>query len=309
MSEEHARFLFMQLLDAVAHCHENGIVHRDIKLSNVLLDGGKCPRVKVCDFGLSKDFFNNECRCCPPAGSPLYMPPEVLKNVVRRVHSQHDPMKSDVWSLGVILFAMLLGRFPFGSQRPAGTGALSRRSCRLSRSWDNFSAGCATPKGPHRSDLRFLLRNMVKAHSADLQHLKSEVWGTCKLSPDCRALLDGLLAMDPSVRLSLADVQHHRWVNGPLFLEHAQTIAGARHEMERRQEDRAGREKSGDPEEARADEELAEIAGMAAEFGCPGDALVRWSPVAERAGRESAGVEDKDLFETPGGLKRRTASI
>ena len=47
LSEEHARFFFKQLLDAVAHCHEHGVTHGGIELSRILLDGGKIPRVKV----------------------------------------------------------------------------------------------------------------------------------------------------------------------------------------------------------------------------------------------------------------------
>eukprot|EP00803_Ostreobium_quekettii_P000307 evm.model.scf_1201.3 EVM.evm.TU.scf_1201.3 scf_1201:28438-32863(+) len=307
LSEEHARFLFMQMLDAVAHCHERGIVHRDIKLSNVLLDSGKCPRVKVCDFGLSRELFTGDSRCCPPAGTPMYMPPEVLKNVVRRAHTQHDPVKSDMWSLGVLLFTMLLGRFPFGAQKPFGGPALSRGAGRLTRSQGNISAGAAGPRDFQRSDFRFLLRNMVKAHSSDLKRLRSETWGTRKLSPDCRDLMDGLLAMDPSKRLGLAGAFAHKWVNGPLFLEHAQTIARGREEMEKRQDEGEGLKgaKAGLEDDA----ELAAIAAMAAAVGTPGDELLRWTPPRERAGREQAGVADEELFDLPGGLRDRAISI
>lgn len=280
LSEEHARFLFMQLLSAVAHCHEHGVAHRDIKLSNVLLDGGKAPRVKICDFGLSKGWGDAEdCKSFTTVGTPLYMPPEVVKNVVRRLNVPHDLRKADVWSLGVMLFTMLLGRFPFSSQRPSSGPLISRSP--LSASGN--------------TDFRFLLRNIVKSHKTDLKRLRSEIWGTCKLSGDCRNLLDAMLCMDPSKRIGLGEIMLHPWVSGPLFLEHAQTIAACRDEMEELYYN-SGRFEVGSDE----DVELVEIVRLAAALGSPGDTLLRWAPLAERVAQDSYNgvIVENELYGT-----------
>lgn len=55
LSEEHARFFFLQFADAVRYLHDHDCAHRDIKLSNILLTSDDPPRIKLADFGLSRD--------------------------------------------------------------------------------------------------------------------------------------------------------------------------------------------------------------------------------------------------------------
>ena len=54
MQEEDARWFFQQLIVGLDYCHRMGVVNRDIKLENTLLDGSPAPRLKICDFGYSK---------------------------------------------------------------------------------------------------------------------------------------------------------------------------------------------------------------------------------------------------------------
>jgi serine/threonine protein kinase len=56
LPEELARFFFVQFIDALAYMHARNVAHRDLKLSNTLLSGDEPPRIKMCDFGLSRDF-------------------------------------------------------------------------------------------------------------------------------------------------------------------------------------------------------------------------------------------------------------
>nr|CAB3494026.1 unnamed protein product [Digitaria exilis]CAB3498524.1 unnamed protein product [Digitaria exilis] len=104
LSEPEARWIFRQLVAGVAYCHRNMIVHRDLKLENVLLDAK--GNVKVADFGFS-DMWSHERLLSRNCGSPEYMAPEVME----RRHYRGPEV--DVWSCGVILYVMLSGRMPF----------------------------------------------------------------------------------------------------------------------------------------------------------------------------------------------------
>nr|XP_023028596.1 serine/threonine-protein kinase MARK1-like [Leptinotarsa decemlineata] len=104
MEEPEARAKFMQIVSAVEYCHEKGIVHRDLKDSNILLDSEM--NIKVTDFGLSNEFtpgyeLNTFC------GSPHFAAPEIFLRI------KYDGPEVDVWSLGVILFVLVTRTLPF----------------------------------------------------------------------------------------------------------------------------------------------------------------------------------------------------
>lgn len=107
-SRRRARWAFAQLTRAVEYLHAQHVVHRDLKPDNVLLDADGV--VKLIDFGLAHVFACAEHRLLHTrVGSPAYMAPELM---VR--HSRvHDAYLTDVWSLGVVLVAMLAGERPF----------------------------------------------------------------------------------------------------------------------------------------------------------------------------------------------------
>ncbi|KAL8137298.1 hypothetical protein V2J09_003299 [Rumex salicifolius] len=108
LSDKDARRYFQQLISAVEFCHSRGIYHRDLKLENLLLDGTE-ENVKVADFGLSAstEQFRGDGLLHTVCGAPAYMAPEVI---LRR---GYDGVKADIWSCGVILFALLSGTLPF----------------------------------------------------------------------------------------------------------------------------------------------------------------------------------------------------
>ena len=112
MTEDMARYFFRQIIGAVGYCHSKHVAHRDIKLANVLLDASSPPKIKLCDFGLSKLWQQMEdLNTHTAVGTPAYMPPEILTQLSK--DTGYDPLSADVWSCGVFLYVMLLGKFPF----------------------------------------------------------------------------------------------------------------------------------------------------------------------------------------------------
>ncbi|XP_063065555.1 NUAK family SNF1-like kinase 1 [Engraulis encrasicolus] len=104
LTETEARNLFRQITSAVHYCHKSGVVHRDLKLENILLDHSL--NVKLADFGLSNHYERGrmlETFC----GSPLYASPEIING-----HPYQGP-EVDCWALGVLLYAMVHGSMPF----------------------------------------------------------------------------------------------------------------------------------------------------------------------------------------------------
>ncbi|XP_071091740.1 testis-specific serine/threonine-protein kinase 4-like [Haliotis cracherodii] len=97
------------LLDGICYMHSKGIVHRDLKCENLLVDNSLV--LKVTDFGFAKKLFKvkgNEVSLCETyCGSYAYAPPEILKG------QPYNAYCAEVWSIGVVLFTMVYGRLPF----------------------------------------------------------------------------------------------------------------------------------------------------------------------------------------------------
>lgn len=107
LSEDEARKFFQQILYGVDYCHRQRVVHRDLKPENLLLDSKN--NVKIADFGLSNlmrdgDLLKTSC------GSPNYAAPEVISGQL------YAGAEVDIWSCGVILFALLCARLPFDDE-------------------------------------------------------------------------------------------------------------------------------------------------------------------------------------------------
>ena len=189
--ESLARARFVQILSAVAHLQKKGVCHRGLSLKNlhlddkgnvVLVDLGLCLRVPYADpvnLHYSTDVSNNTQRRLVKAqgqcGDITYTAPEALRR------NDFDAFAIDLWSAGVVLFEILVGRRPFDS--PSASDA-------------NFTAIC------------------VEGRLAEIMSSKG-----IDLSRSAIDLLQRMLASDPAGRMTLAEVADHPWTRGETYAE------------------------------------------------------------------------------------------
>ena len=104
LDENTARFIVVQVAQGLKYCHSKNILHRDIKLDNVLLSENYTA--KICDFGISRVVKKGEL-IFEDSGTPAYTAPELVSG------KGYSGFQADVWSLGIMLFVMVTGKVPF----------------------------------------------------------------------------------------------------------------------------------------------------------------------------------------------------
>lgn len=104
LTESEAKNIFLQIVQGIRYCHRHNILHRDIKLDNILLAKG--TNVKICDFGVSR-FVKPGQMIKEQCGTPAYIAPEIL------LDKGYEGCYADIWSLGVLLYATITGTMPF----------------------------------------------------------------------------------------------------------------------------------------------------------------------------------------------------
>lgn len=174
-TEDEARVVITQVLRAVAHMHAHNVVHRDLKLENILLSDerdarGRSGAVKLIDFGLAR-FREANAPLRTICGSPLYIAPEILELETSANEEQCYSTACDMWSVGVILFALLSGYSPFDHEDEA-------------QLYQNIRNG--------------------------IYHLEPGVWDF--ISNPAKSLVAGLLETDPKERLSAEQALAHEWI-------------------------------------------------------------------------------------------------
>ena len=104
LSEDEAKHYFHPIMDALSYIHKLGIAHRDIKLENILVTAD--DDAKLSDFGLCKQQHGDD-PMLTTCGTLVYAAPEIIRE------EPYNGMKSDIWSAGVLLYAMIASHFPW----------------------------------------------------------------------------------------------------------------------------------------------------------------------------------------------------
>lgn len=134
LDEKDARKYFQELLLAVYSCHQQGVMHRDIKPENILLTAE--DHIKLSDFGFAcpvEKLSENKVQC----GTRQYLAPEVFD--LNHHTTDFDGFAADVWSSGVVLYAMVCGRLPFADNDP------ERLKAKIRAAKLNFPTGLTPP--------------------------------------------------------------------------------------------------------------------------------------------------------------------
>lgn len=176
--EARGKEYFRQLVDGMVYCHKLGIVHRNLRLEKLLLDGpSTSPIVKISGFAYSKAPDLDSAPKSIIGGGPDFMAPELLAGSMNGMDGgTYDGRAMDVWSIGVSLFTIVCGSLPFkDSDEP---GIMSQR----------------------------LLRRIVTCQYDFPPNLH--------LSAECKDLISKILTANPSDRIDSYAIQHHPWMVG-----------------------------------------------------------------------------------------------
>jgi len=168
--EEQAREFFAQMLDAVKYLHSQGIAHRDLKPENILVKSAHEDIIKLSDFGLSR-IVDETTKMKTMCGTPQYVAPEILTNSDTSGYGK----ACDLWSLGVILYIMLVGYPPFNDTKESQTP----------------------------------LFEQVKNAEYDFD---PDFWS--EISESAKDLIRNLLVVDPQKRYAVEDALNHPWIMG-----------------------------------------------------------------------------------------------
>ncbi|KAK8887599.1 hypothetical protein M9Y10_038650 [Tritrichomonas musculus] len=167
LDESQAKHYFFQIMSAIKYIHQLGIAHRDIKLENILITENK--NVKLTDFGLCKR-INGNSPLLTTCGTLAYAAPEIISE------KPYDGMKADIWSSGIVLYAMICCHFPWTIQTDLPQEAMMHETVR--------------------------------------QILEGQVEIPDGITFELQNLLSNLLNNDPEMRPSAEEIINHPWFEG-----------------------------------------------------------------------------------------------
>lgn len=174
-----AKRIFIRILNSLNVCHKNGFIHKDIKLENILVDSNF--DVKLIDFGFSHRISEGELN--EYLGTKPYSAPEELEIISHNSnqctnHYTYNGIKTDIFSLGILLFALILGRLPF-------------EQCSFSDQLYRYIA---------KEDYDLFWNIM------DLDYI----------SNDFKSLINRMICCNPEKRINLDEIFEHPWIKNDL---------------------------------------------------------------------------------------------
>lgn len=167
LDENQAKQYFFQIISALSYLHKIGIAHRDIKLENILITTN--GEAKLTDFGLCKQAQGNS-PMLTTCGTLVYAAPEIINE------QPYNGMKADIWSAGIVLYAMICCHFPWSSQEDA------------------------PPE--------------VIMHETVKQILEGQIEIPDGITFELQNLMTNMLNIDPDLRPSAEEILQHPWFEG-----------------------------------------------------------------------------------------------
>lgn len=199
------RRIFAELASATAYLHEHNIVHRDLKLENVLLnipndellaldapDLYQQPLVTLTDFGLSRKIDPGAPELTTRCGSEDYVPPELVMG------QPYDGRHADTWALGVILYCMLEGRLPFDPPKVQTGGRVSskttHRIARVDWTWYEMKAEVGKNPDAWKGGMEIVEHCLKrKTRRWTSQQVRDHPWASLKIQLEDVKEADGLV--------------------------------------------------------------------------------------------------------------------
>ena len=186
LSEKLAKFLFRQIILGIEHIHSKNVVHRDIKLENIMIDFNNT--IKICDFGIGKVLKSEDELLYDKCGTPMYMAPEII------LSNENDGYKGfpvDIWSSGITLYIMLSGTLPFNLK--------SKNNKK-----ENISFN-----GNKRYNNTYLQNQIISVKPREIENISEEA----------KDLLKGILNKNPEKRLTCNQILNHPWLKNAKNLD------------------------------------------------------------------------------------------
>ena len=177
LSEKIAKFLFRQIILGIKHIHSQNIVHRDIKLENIIIDLNN--NVKICDFGIGKILKSPEELLYDKCGTPMYMAPEIF---LCNKTTGYKGFPVDIWASGITLYIMLTGTLPFKINNK-----------------NNDELSLKHIKNKYNTNLQ---SQIINYNPKKIEFISDEA----------NNLLNGLLFKDPEKRLTCEEILNHPWL-------------------------------------------------------------------------------------------------
>ena len=179
-SEEIAKKIFFEILQGLETCHLSGMSHGDIKLQNILLNSNFC--IKLIDFGFSKKIKDG--LISEITGSRYYNAPEMFSCATKG----YDGTLADIFSLGVVLFVLVMGFYPF--DKPNITD--SRFKYIAKKDFTGFWKKCEQKKSINSNGNNSNSNNNI--------------------SPEFKDLFEKMICPKPKDRISLSQIKKHSWL-------------------------------------------------------------------------------------------------
>ena len=177
LKEKQARKFGRQIASSLDYCHRNSIVHRDLKIENILIS--KTGDIKIIDFGLS-NLFSPRAHLKTFCGSLYFAAPELLQA------RQYTGPEVDIWSFGIVLYVLVCGKVPFDDQ------SMPQLHAKIKKGVVDYPSFLSPGK---------VLTIFLVYLSAPANHLL-----------ECKNLISRMLVTDPRQRAHLSEIINHPWI-------------------------------------------------------------------------------------------------